>query len=88
MLQPTVRFSALHELEDAARLVRGRFREDVSANEFAVPTDRPDRDYFNFGAGLTAVLARGRSFFVFYDTDLERDDLEAYTLSFGLRLEL
>ena len=62
--------------------------DDVQANEFAVPTDRPDRDYFNLGLGFSAVQARGRSFFVFYDTDLGRDDFEAYTLSFGLRLEL
>lgn len=88
VMQPTLHAAWLHEFEDSARLLRGRFVEDVEAREFVLPTDTPDRDYLNVGAGLTFTLPRGRSLFVLWDTDLEREDLDVYTLSFGLRWEL
>lgn len=88
VLQPLLRASYLHEFEDDVRLIRGRFVEDVQALEFVVPTEQRDADFGNAGAGLTATFAGGRSIYVFYDRDLERDGLEMETLSFGLRLEL
>ncbi len=87
ILQPTVRATYLHEFDDDSRLIRGRFVGDVTAGEFVLATDTPDRDYFNLGAGLTFVLPKGRSIFVYYDADLERSDLDLYTLSFGARWE-
>ncbi|MFQ5526959.1 MAG: Calx-beta domain-containing protein [Thermoanaerobaculia bacterium] len=88
VLQPTLRASALHEFEDDSRLIRGRFVEDLEGNEFVLPTEQPDRDYFNLGLGITATLRRGRAAYIFYDTDLEREDLDIYTVSVGLRFEL
>ena len=88
VLRPTLRLAYLHEFEDDARLIRALFAEDVTANEFAIPTEEPDRDYFNLTAGLTATLARGRTVYLIYDTDLERDDLDIYTFTFGARFEL
>jgi uncharacterized protein YhjY with autotransporter beta-barrel domain len=88
ILQPSLRASWLHELGDDSRLLRGRFVADPQALEFVVPTDRPDRDFFNVGVGLTATTFRGRSFYLLYDTDVERDDIEVRTVTFGLRLEL
>jgi len=88
VLQPVVRAAALHEFGDDGRLVRGTFIQDVQQLEFVVPTDAPDRDFFNLGVGLTATTYRGRSFYVFYDTDLGRDDLEVGTFTLGVRLEL
>ncbi len=88
VLQPVLRVSYFQELADDSRLIRGRFVDDAGRNEFAVPTDPPDRSFFNLSVGLTATLARGRSAYLFYDTDLERDDLDLYTLSAGLRFEL
>ncbi len=88
VLRPTLRLSYLHEFEDDARLIRARFAQDATANEFAIPTEEPDRDYFNLTGGLTATLARGRTVYLIYDTDLERDDLDVYTFTFGARFEL
>ncbi len=85
--QPHFRVSYLHEFEDDSRLIRGSFLGDPSATEFVIATDAPDRDFFNLGAGMTFVFSGGRSFYLFYDTDLERDDLEIFTLSLGLRWE-
>ncbi len=88
VLRPTMRLSYLHEFEDDARLIRSRFVEDVTANEFVIPTEDPDRDYFNLTAGLTATMARGRTVYLIYDTDLERQDLDVHTFTLGLRFEL
>ncbi len=88
VLRPAVRLSYLHELEDDARLIRAHFADDLTANEFVVPTEEPDRDFFNLTAGLTATMARGRTVYLIYDTDLERDDLNVYTFTFGVRFEL
>ncbi len=88
VLRPTLRLSWLHEFEDDARLIRSRFVDDLTANQFVIPTEEPDRDFFNVTTGLTATLARGRTLFLVYDTDLERDDLDVYTFTVGARFEL
>ncbi len=88
VLRPTVRLSYLHEFEDDTRLIRSRFVEDVTANEFVIPTEDPDRDFFNLTAGMTATMARGRTVYLIYDSDLERDDLDVYTFTLGMRFEL
>lgn len=87
VLQPVVRAAALHEFGDDSRLVRGSFLGDVQQLEFVVPTEEPDRNFFNLGVGVTVTTYRGRSFYLFYDTDLARDDLEVGTFTLGARLE-
>ncbi len=87
VLQPILRGSYLHEFEDNSRLIRGSFSQDLSGNEFVIATDAPDRDFFNFAAGLSAILPHGRTLYLIYDTDLERDDLRLYTLTAGARLQ-
>ncbi|MBZ0113148.1 MAG: autotransporter domain-containing protein [Thermoanaerobaculia bacterium] len=88
VLLPQLRVSYLHEAQDDARLIRGRFSLDQQAHEFVIPTEVPDRDYLSVGAGFTATFARGRSFYLFWESDLERDDLEADHISGGFRIEL
>ena len=88
VLQPVLRASVLHEFEDDSRVVVASFAEDVGGNAFRLPTDRPDRDFFRLGLGLTATLARGRGLYLLYETDLARDDLDLYRVTAGLRLEL
>ena len=70
-----------------ACVVVASFAGDAGNNAFEIPTDRPDRDFFRLGLGLTATLARGRALYVLYETDLEREDLDLYRLTGGLRLE-
>ncbi len=33
-------------------------------------------------------MARGRTVYLIYDTDLQRDDLDVYTFTFGARFEV
>lgn len=88
VLLPQGRLSVLHELADDSRDVRARFIEDTDpTNVFAIPTDEPDRDYLNVGFGFGAQFPHGVSAFLFYDTDLDRDDLDLSTFSAGVRFE-
>jgi len=88
VLRPMVRGAFVHELEDDARQISARFTADRSAIEFLLPTDAPDRNYFNLAAGLTATFIRGRTLYLTYDRDVGRDDLDTETLAVGFRLEL
>lgn len=89
VLIPQGRLSLLHEFEDDSRDVRARFIADTDpTNVFAIPTDEPDRDYLNAGFGFSAQFPRGISAFLFYDTDLDREDLDVSTLTLGIRFEL
>jgi uncharacterized protein YhjY with autotransporter beta-barrel domain len=87
VLQPVLRASVLHEFEDDSRVVFASFAADAGNNIFQLPTSQPDRDFFRLGAGLTATLARGRGLYLLYETDLEREDLDLYRLTAGLRQE-
>lgn len=88
VVQPQIRASWIHEFEDDARSIPGQFVGDPLDREFGVPTDEPDRDYFNLALGLTLTGYRGWSFFAAYDTDLERNTLDNYVVNIGLRKEL
>ena len=87
VVQPSLRLSYLHEFEDDRRVVRARFRSDSVGRPFAVVTDTPDRDFFNVGAGVTVTLPRSMATYLIIDSDLERDDLDIYTLSGGFRFQ-
>ena len=82
---PVARVSYLHELEDDPRSVAGRFASDLTAQEFQIRTDSPDRDYFNVGMGMQFTFSRSRLFHFMVETDLDREDLSRYGLSFGYR---
>ena len=49
--------------------------------------DAIDTDYFRLGLGLSMVLSRGRSGFLYYEQVLSRDGVSQYNLALGLRLE-
>ncbi len=87
VLLSTFKIAYLHELEDGSRDIVSRFVDDPGGTSFAIPTAAPDRDYFNVGFGLSALLARGHQAFVFYQSDLDRDDLNNYLVSAGLHFK-
>lgn len=87
VLQPLVRVSYLHEFEDDPQVLLGRFARDPRARVFRVEGERRDADFFNVAAGVTATFPRGWAGYLQYDTDLERDDFDIYTLSGGFRFQ-
>jgi hypothetical protein len=52
-----------------------------------VPTNNPDRNYFNLGAGLSATFTRGVSAFVYWETVLGRQNFTANSFTGGIRFE-
>lgn len=87
VLQPLLRVSYMHEFEDGPQVIRARFLGDGAERYFVVRSERPDRDYLNLAAGISATLPRGWATFLQYDTDLEREELDIYTISGGFRFQ-
>lgn len=87
VLQPTMLLEWEHEYLDNSRIIRGSLVADPAGTVFGVPTDSPDRNYFNLGAGLTANFAHGVSAFAFYETVLGRTNFTAHSFTGGIRFE-
>ncbi len=84
---PLARVEWEHEFKADSRLVGGR-RVANPSNSVSVPTNDPDRDYFNLGGGITATLRRGLSAFVYYEAVVDRDRTTNHSFTGGVRIEL
>jgi len=84
-----VRVEWNHEFLNDARSIKARFVQDPNPS---VPTtitwtsDKPDRDFYNVGAGVSATFGHGLSAFVFYETVLDLRDVTAHRVVGGLRM--
>lgn len=91
VLTPYLRADWEHEFENDARNITARFAAVDSSydalNTIIIPTDEPDRDFFNFGAGLSAVLAGGWQCFLDYSTVLGYEDITLHRFVAGVRFE-
>jgi uncharacterized protein YhjY with autotransporter beta-barrel domain len=86
VLVPQVRLEWEHEFLDSQRRITARFVNDPLNTPILLDTDNPDRDYFNLGAGMSAVFQRGVSAFAYYETILALKDVTAHQVTVGLRL--
>ena len=93
VLLPYLRLGWVHEFENDARTITGRFLnvpDDpgvATLNSVNINTDSPDRNYFDLGLGISAVFPGGVQAFVNYQTLLDLDDINSHLVSGGLRLE-
>lgn len=91
VLSPYLRFDWEHEYLNDSREIVARFaavdQSFANLNRIVIPTDDPDRDFFNLGVGLSAVLPGGWQGFFDYSTLLGYDDLELHRFVVGLRWE-
>ena len=76
-----------HEYLNNSRIISGSLVVDPAQTVLGVPTNTPDRNYFNLGAGITATFQRGISAFFFYETVLGRSDFTAHSFNAGIRFE-
>ena len=85
---PQLLFEWAHEFKNDSRFITASFLYDTSSSPlpFSLLTDDPERNYFNLGVGLSATFAEGKSAFIFYETNLQREDIDLDTFSAGLRL--
>lgn len=93
VLRPQIRLDWEHEYSNDQRLIKARFLNvpddpvAVANNLILIPTEDPDRDFFNLGLGVSATLPRGIMAFVDYATILGLEDIDLHQIAGGLRLE-
>ncbi|MFY2764382.1 autotransporter domain-containing protein [Arenimonas sp. MALMAid1274] len=87
VLMPHLQLEWEHEFRDDPQAIEARFLNDPTGSAMLVRGDPLDTDYFRLGLGLSMVLSRGRSGFLYYEHLLGRDGMSQYSLALGLRLE-
>lgn len=88
VLIPQLDASWEHELSGGAHQIKGSFVNDPFATPFAFKTDAPDRDYFQLGLGVSAIIPGGKTAFLQYQTNAGRDHYRDYNVALGARVEL
>jgi outer membrane autotransporter protein len=90
VLVPQLDFEYVHEFKDNQRTYTARFVQDLRPTPltFAYGSEKPDRDFFNLGVSVAALLADGVAPFASFQTRLADDNLATYGVALGLRLEL
>jgi outer membrane autotransporter protein len=80
-----------HEFEQNSRNIESTYAAagatGAGADDFALPTDAPTRNYYLVGGGLTLVLKHGIQGFVQYVRVLQLANYSDYVASGGIRIE-
>lgn len=87
VLLPTITVEYEHEFDDDPRTVSARFLNDPTNTNFFVLTDEPDRNYFNVGFGLSAILTGGKTAYIFYEGVFGLSEIDQHSISAGMRFE-
>lgn len=77
----------LHEFLDPQRRIGFRFAEDLNGVAFRFENDKPDRNYFNLGAGVVFQLAHGIAPFINYRALVGYTDHSSHRVTAGVRVE-
>lgn len=83
---PQVSVEYVHEFKNNNAPITGRFLADTSGTTFTLLTDRPDRNFFNVGAAMTAVLTDSMTGFFRYQGLFGYEDLEVHAFEVGVRV--
>jgi outer membrane lipase/esterase len=87
VLPPQSRGQRHYQFKDDKRSIGASFLGDPAAQQFAVATQGPDRDYFTFGADISGEFSQGISAFLAYDLLLSYCDIESHRFTLGTRIE-
>ncbi|SDY36613.1 outer membrane autotransporter barrel domain-containing protein [Allochromatium warmingii] len=87
VLVPQMRLEWEHEWANNMNTLQAQFVADPTATTFDITTEEPDRDYFRFGLGMSAVFPHGLSSFINYSALVNRENFTFHTIDLGLRLE-
>lgn len=87
VLVPQTTLEYVHEFQDPQRRIQFRFAEDLNRTPFRFENDPPDRNYFNLGVGIVAVLPHGFSPFANYRALVGYKDQSSHIVTAGLRVE-
>ncbi len=94
VLIPHLRVDLVHEFEDSRERVTMGFAADPFSADplnpspsFTLQTDKPDRDYVVWSAGLSAQFINGMAGFLNYQATQAYSDLTLAEFTYGLRWE-
>ena len=87
VLTPHFQLEWEHEFNTDPGSVTARFVNDPSGTTIVLSDAPYDADYFRIGLGLSAIMSKGRSGFMYYDKTLGRDGITQDNLAIGFRLE-
>ena len=87
VLMPHAEVEWNHEFHDNPDSITARFLNDPTLTPITVKGDPTDTDFFRLGLGLSFVLPKGRSGFVYYEKTLGRTGVTQDNLAIGIRIE-
>jgi outer membrane lipase/esterase len=94
VVSPELRFSYDHEFKNNQRASTAHFAADPTIDSingpissFVVFTDTPDRNYFDWAAGVSAQFPFGISAFIDYSAIAAESNLTSHEFAFGVRFQ-
>jgi len=87
VLMPHLQIEWEREFKDDPQTIQASFIYDPTGTPISVTGDPEDKSFFRVGLGLSMILTKGRSGFIYYEKMIGRDKLDQDTLSLGLRME-
>ncbi len=87
VLLPQANVYWVHEFEDDQRSEAFSFAQDTNSTTFFYDNEGPDKDFFEFSAGVAAVLPNGWQPYAQFQTTIDHDYLDSMVASVGLRKE-
>ena len=87
VLVPQFELEWQKEYRSDVEAFRAYFLNDPTQTPIIVTGDALDSSFFRLGAGLSAVMTKGRSGFVMYERIFGRDRISQDSLSLGFRVE-
>jgi len=87
VLTPHFQLEWEHEFNSDPGAATARFVNDPTGTTIVLSDAPYDADYFRIGLGLSAIMSKGRSGFMYYDKTLGRDGVSQDNLAIGFRLE-
>jgi outer membrane lipase/esterase len=94
VILPEVRANFVHEFANNQRTLTAHFLDDPTSgapggpiSSFVVFTDQPDRNYFDWAAGVSAKFPYGISAFIDYSAIGGESEIRTSDLAFGVRIQ-
>ncbi len=87
VLMPHAEVEWNHEFHDNPDSITARFLNDPTQTPITVRGDPTDTDFFRLGLGVSFVLPKGRSGFIYYEKVLGRTGVTQDNLAVGIRIE-
>lgn len=87
VLMPQANFGWVHEFMDDSAEITAFYTHDPRSNPLVTLTDDPDRNYFELGAGVSAVMRGGLQGFFSYQTLLSHEFITDHSFTIGVRGE-